>query len=134
MKLIDPNTTYPFVPSSDRNLPEDQRCTLHVRQLPQRVSCLITDRQNPQMDAKTSKVTLRDKQGTLARDVARYAIQSADNLEITIETEKFGASWGQTVEGVKQDQIERIPWKAVMEVYEFVMDGCELSEDDQKNS
>lgn len=132
MKPISRDQHVEFVPSCDRDLPEEEQTRFHVRPFTHQEYRNITARLGEQIDV--ANMSLGQKGADVVYDGARAALCGWTNFDAPFETEKVGLAFGVTTECATKAAVEPIPFNVLSEIFGFAMSDCQLSEDDRKNS
>ncbi len=128
--------TFPYVLKCDRDLPPDQQTVFQLRPLTNAQRFSLLDMNSVQ----GGSTTLRG--GTMAQTALRIGLAGWENL--TNENDAvvpYVAHQGKVmVHGVAaespatEETMNRLPWEAVEELADAIMNGLQLTQDDAKKS
>lgn len=131
---VDTEAIVKYVPRSERHLPEDEQAYLEVRQFSHREQRDIASRADPNVNMQSKSMSISTPTGELIWDKVRRVIRGYHNFvgvpEAAFDT--VGSLNGKT-EILKEECAAAIPFPVLAEVFEFVLDGCQLTEDERKN-
>lgn len=124
-----------YVPQCDRDLPESEQTVLLVKPLSQfeyrRVLAIVGE--------NFDLGSLSSKGADCVFDVARRCIVGWRNfpdesgVELECKREKEQSAFGIRVEMCTEDSLEPFDFTELANVFGFVMNNCQLTEDDRKN-
>ena len=134
MKLLDPRQSTVFVPSCDRELPEDQQAKFHVKALTVSDEGKIQEAKWNRFidsDGNPSAHPSMSQLWRAAIDVGLTSVSGPVFDNLSVEREELEDKFG--IKRIKESFLCRIPGDIRTELAMFIMSTLEPSESDRKN-
>ncbi len=127
---VDPNEIVDYVPKCDRELPEEKQTVFMLSILKASDAARMEDSLTETSLGGKKENKMRIRSGSKVLDALRGGLKGFRNFRGADGNE---IAWRENAGTPHKDVIDAIPPKIRRELAEFIIEGSELSEDEEKN-